>query len=70
MAVLGVAMIVSPTLLEDLTGVLVLTAAAVGLVVVLALIGRTRNRRRVETTTGRSGGARPGTESDDADRRR
>lgn len=70
MAVLGVAMIVSPTLLEDLTGVLVLTAGAVGLVMVLALIGRTRDRRRVETTDGRSGGARPGTGSDGADRRR
>ncbi len=49
MAVLGVAMIAAPTLLEDLGGLLLVTAAAVVLMGVLVLVGRARSGRR-ETT--------------------
>jgi len=42
MVVLGVAMVATPTLLEDLTGLLVLTLAAVVLVALLVLVQRAR----------------------------
>jgi len=68
MVVLGVAMIWFQTLLDDLTGLLILTLAAVGLAGVLVLINRARGgngghggkgddrsgRGRPETPTGRS----------------
>ncbi|MEX1288542.1 MAG: thioredoxin family protein, partial [Acidimicrobiia bacterium] len=49
MAVLGIAMIAAPTLLEDLGGLLLVTASAVALMGVLALIERTRPKRRDTT---------------------
>lgn len=50
MAVLGMAMIAFPTLLEDLGGLLVVTAAAVVLTGVLVLVGRVRDGRRGAAT--------------------
>jgi cytochrome c biogenesis protein CcdA len=73
MVVLGVAMVAMPTLLEDLTGLLLITLAAVALMGVLVLVQRARGGggegpgggRTQPTTTasrGASSGRKPGTD--------
>ncbi len=65
MVVLGIAMVVAPDLLEDLTGLLVLTLSAVVLVAVLMLVQRARGGGAdddgpAERPTARSGSATSG----------
>ncbi|MFP4148977.1 MAG: thioredoxin [Nitriliruptoraceae bacterium] len=63
MVVLGLAMVFTPTLLEDLTGLLALTLASVLLVLLLALVQRARSGGAApepERTPARSGSATSG----------
>jgi cytochrome c biogenesis protein CcdA len=64
MVVLGIAMVAAPDLLEDLTGLLVLTLAAVALVAVLMLVQRARggpgDDDPAEPTPARAGSATSG----------
>jgi hypothetical protein len=56
MVVLGIAMIAVPTLLEDLTGLLLLTLAAVALTGVLVLVNRVRTGNGRNADDGGDGG--------------